>query len=105
MTDDEWTEIEDHLVQEFGVGSFEAFAQTAGDILKRELLERGLGSVDPASLDPDLAGQLLISAWTDAALKCFPERDPAWAVEHLAMVVDQASSNDDADPRASSQRH
>ena len=103
MTEDQWAEIEDRLVEALGIGAFEAFAEAAGVILKRELLERGLGGADPASLDADFAGQMLISAWSEAAVQCFPDKDPADIVEHLAWIVDSAREEDT--PVISSQRH
>lgn len=94
MTDDQWADIEDHLAETLGAGPFEAFAEAAGLILKRELLELGLGGADPASLDADFAGQMLISAWTEAAVQCFPQKDPAEIVEQLALIVDAAKADE-----------
>ena len=88
MTGDQWEEIEDQLAETFGVGPFQAFTEAAGVILKRDLVARGLGGADPAALDADFAGRMLISAWTEAAVQCFPDHDPAMIVEHLALVVD-----------------
>jgi len=97
MTDEEWDAIEHHLVQTFGAGPLESFAEVAGGIIKRELLERGLGQADPGSLDPDFAGRILVEAWAEAAVRCFPERDPAEIVDHLAAIV-QIVDADNAPP-------
>jgi len=104
MTDEEWDEIEHQLVQTFGEGPLESFAEVAGGIIKRELLERGLGGVDPGSLDAEFAGRILIEAWAEAAAHCFPERDPAEIVDRLAAIV-QTVDAQEAQPLPSLSRH
>lgn len=89
MTEDHWAEIEDQLAETFGLGPFRAFTEAAGVILKRDLIARGLGGADPAALDADFAGRMLISAWTEAAVRCFPDHDPAVIIAHLALAVDE----------------
>ena len=88
MTEDQWADIEDQLAETFCVGPFQTFTEAAGLILKRDLIARGLGDADPAALGADFAGRMLISAWTEAAVQCFPDHDPAMIVQHLALVVD-----------------
>lgn len=95
MTDDARDDVEAMLAAAFGDGAYETFAEVAGGIIKRELLERGLGGLDPASLDPELAGRLLLSAWEEAAARCFPDRPPEEVVDLLARMTDQQADGRD----------
>lgn len=105
MTDDEWEAVEDHLVEAFGAAPFESFAEVTGVIIKRELLERGLGGADPAALDPDFAGQILVAAWAEAAARCFPDQDPAEVVGHLAAIVENLHVGGRHDPGTTLRPH
>ncbi len=89
MTDDERDTVEAALAAALDDGAFDTFAGVAGGIIKRDLLERGLGELDPAALDPEVAGRVLLSAWAEAAAQCFPDRPPAEVVDLLASLTDQ----------------
>lgn len=98
MMDDDWDELDALLIQALGQRPTAPFAETAGAILKREMMARGLGDCDPARLDPEFAGRILIAAWIEAAATCFPDQNPVALVGRLAALVDSISGSMGEDP-------